>query len=428
MNYTSKNYIQKIINKNEFLSLISQNKNVFIEQGPAEPLALIRSLINSSIKGLKLIVVPLPNINKIHFASSIYADRWEIYSFFSSKNLAKASSDINVEYIPIHLSEIPKALSTKYKPDVALVQVTPPNSAGFCSLGAAVEYNKTAAESSKIVVAQANRKMPFTCGDSCIHISEIDYIIEEDQDLIQIQPTLPDEVEKQIGDNVSSLIDDGSTIQVGIGRVPDAVMLALQNKCDLGIHSGILTESMLNLIEAGVVTGIKKNINTRKVVVGQLLGTDRLYEFSNCNPVIEVHPTTYTHNPLIIGGLYKFVSINSALEIDLTGQINSEFIEGKQISSVGGQTDFARIARLSPKGKSIIAMPSTSKKKSKVVPFLSKHAPVTTARTDVDFVVTEYGIADLRFLSLRQRALKLIDIAHPDYRSELYRSFKKLSV
>ncbi len=424
----SKNYSQKLVTKKDFISLINQSNNIFIEQGPAEPLALIKMLMESSVKGLKLIIVPLPNINKLQFALPIYADQWDIYAFFSNKELVEASSGINVEYIPIHLSEIPKALSTKYKPDITLVQVTPPNSSGFCSLGAAVEYNKAAVKSAKIVVAQANRKMPFTCGDSCIHISEIDYIVEEDQDLVQIPSTLPKEVESQIGENVSSLIDNGSTIQVGIGRVPDAVMLALRSKSDLGIHSGVLTESMLNLIESGVVTGIKKSIDSRKVVTGQLLGTDRLYEFSNCNPVIEVHPTTYTHNSSIIRGLYKFVSINSALEIDLTGQINSEFIEGKQISSVGGQVDFARIARLSPKGKSIIAMPSTVQNKSKIVPHLSEDAPVSIARTDVDFVVTEFGVADLRYLSLKQRALKLINIAHPDYRKELCRSIKRLSI
>jgi 4-hydroxybutyrate CoA-transferase len=410
------------------VDLLKPGNRVYVEQGPAEPRLLVEELMRqvSRTKGIELIIAPLPNVNRVPFADPAYTEHWRVYSFFGGQSISKAMAEKRIEYVPIHLSEIPAALGGDFRPDFSLIQVTPPDSAGLCNFGVAVDYNRAAIEASKTVIAQVNYRMPTTCGNSGVYLSEIDYIVEGDTDLIQVPGTQPGEKERQIAENVVELIPDGSTIQIGLGTIPDAILTALHNKRDLGIHSGFLCEKMLDLIEAGVVTGNKKEINPRTAVAGVLLGTDRLYKYCDRNPIVELHPTTYTHDPRIVSRLKNFISINSVIEIDLTGQINAEMVNGQQMSGVGGQADFARIARLSPGGKSIIAMPSSAKGRSKIVPHLNPGMPVSNARADVDYVVTEYGVADLRYRSLSERAKALIKIAHPDFRDELKHWVRKI--
>jgi 4-hydroxybutyrate CoA-transferase len=421
MNYFYDQYKKKKITADDLAGILKPGMKVYLEQGPAEPMSIVEGLMNQagSIGAIELIVLPMPGVNKVLFATGEYLNHWRIYAFFGGQPLRGGIAEKKIEYIPVNVSEIPAALCGPLRPDAALVQVSPPGPDGFCSLGPAADYNCPAIEYASMVIAQVNGCMPVTCGDTGVHLSDIDYVIEKDIELIQVPPSRPGEVEQQVAENVAALVPDGSTIQVGIGGIPDAILAALVNKRDLGIHSGLMSERMVDLMESGVVTGRKKSINRQKAVTGVLLGTDRLYGFCDRNPMVELYPASYTHNRAVISRLDNFISINSVIEIDLTGQVNSEVVDGGQLSGVGGQVDFARIARLSSGGKSIFAMPSTARGKSKIVPQLKQGVPVTTPRVDVDYVVTEFGAACLRHRSLRERAKALIEIAHPDFREEL---------
>lgn len=428
MNRFLEEYHRKVITADETIKLLKPGRRVYIEQGPAEPFALTEALMRNaaSIAGITLIIVAISNINKTPFAVPPYTDYWKAYCFFGTPELWRPIAEKKVEYVPTNLSEIPTALHTVLRPDVAMIQVSPPDAAGFCNLGIAVDYNWAAIEAASTVIAQVNKKMPVTCGNTGVHLSEIDWVVEADTELAEYPSSTPGEVEKLIAAQVAALVPDGATIQVGIGGVPDAILTALLDKHELGIHSGLLSDLMLDLIEAGVVTGKQKNIDRRKVTVGVLMGTSRLYQFCDRNPLVELYPVTYTHNRALASQLDNFISINSAIEVDLTGQINCEQVNGQQIAGIGGQIDFIRIAKLSRGGKSIITMPATVKGKSKIVPQLALGTPTSTARVDVDCVVTEYGVADLRYRSLRERAMALAAIAHPDFRAELQQEAEKL--
>ncbi|MHB8986522.1 MAG: acetyl-CoA hydrolase/transferase family protein, partial [Eubacteriales bacterium] len=270
--------------------------------------------------------------------------------------------------------------------------------------------------------------MPFAGGDSFIHLSEIDWIVERDDVLIEVPMGKPGELEEEIARLVAGLVPDGAAVQLGIGALSDAIALALREKVNLGIHSGLFSEAMLELVESGAVTGMRKEINPRKVVAATVTGTSRVYRFCDRNPGLELYQTTYTHNPYVIGKLTNFISINSCLEIDLTGQVNAEVAGSRLISGVGGQMDFIRGARLSPGGKAIMAIPSTARggQVSRIVPRLNQNVPVSTPRAEVDYVVTEYGIAELRYRTLREKAKALISVAHPNFRAELEKASREM--
>jgi len=310
---------------------------------------------------------------------------------------------------------------------VTLMQVTPPDAEGFCSLGVSVDYTLAASRSDRVTIAQMNKHMPRTLGAK-IHLDEIDCIVEKDEPLIELKPPVISDLEKAIGENVAKLIEDGSTLQMGIGAIPDAVLLFLKDKKDLGIHTEMFSDGVVALAEAGVVTNKKKTINTGKFVATFLMGTRKLYDFVNGNPDVVMQPVDYTNDPNIIGQHEKMVSINSALQVDFMGQVNAEMIGRNQFSGVGGQVDFVRGASLSRGGKSIIALPSTAARGtlSRIAPALDAGAAVTTSRNDVHYIVTEFGAADLRGKSIRERATALIGIAHPDFREELKREFEKI--
>lgn len=339
------------------------------------------------------------------------------------------------KFTPCFFQELPRLYREDLPLDVTLCQLSPPDNDGYCSFGIAVDYTKPAAESANIVIAQINRNMPRTLGDSFIHVSELDYIVEHDEPLITFESTKRENPGfiagiRNIGNYCSELIGDGSCLQLGIGDIPDAILGFLTDKKDLGIHTEMFSDGAIPLIQNGVINGLRKNIHKGKVVATFLMGSQKLYDFVNNNADIEMHPVDYTNDPCIIGQNDNVVSINSCLQIDLLGQVTSESLGMIQYSGVGGQVDFIRGASRSKNGKSIIAVSSTADdgKHSRIVPTLDKGSAVTTSRNDIHYVVTEYGIVNLRGKSVRERALALISIAHPAFREHLTRYAHNMTI
>ena len=331
------------------------------------------------------------------------------------------------DYTPCYFSQIPRLWERTLPLDVAIVHVSSPDRHGYCSCGVSVDYSLHMARNAKIVIAQVNRHMPRTLGDTFIHISQMDYIVEHDEPLTQLPPPVITDVEKAIGENCAKLIKDGDCLQLGIGSIPDAVLLFLKTKKHLGIHSEMFSDGVVELVESGVIDNSKKNIYNGKMVATFLMGTQRLYDFVDDNPSVYMAPATFTNDPYIAGQNDNLVSINSCVQVDLLGQVCSETIGSAQFSAVGGQVDFVRAAAISKGGRSIIAMPSTAAggKVSKIVAAIDEGAAVTTSRNDVEYVITEYGIANLRYYTIRERARALIEIAHPEFRDELKAAFEK---
>ncbi len=310
---------------------------------------------------------------------------------------------------------------------MALIQVSPPDEHGFCSFGLSVDIIKPGAEKAKTVVAEVNAQMPRTLGDSFIHVSKLSYVVESDRPLLELPREPFTDVHNRIGSHIAERIDDGSTLQLGIGAIPDAVLSQLEHKRHLGIHTEMFADGVMDLFEAGVITNEKKTLHPGKIVSSFLMGSRALYDFVDNNPVVEMHPSHYVNDPYIIAKNDKMVSINSAISIDLTGQVNSDSIGTTFYSGIGGQVDFVRGANRSKGGKSFLAFPSTAKagQVSRVVPILAPGAGVVTSRGDVDFVVTEYGAAQLHGRSIRERARSLINIAHPKFRDDLEKFAKE---
>lgn len=349
-------------------------------------------------------------------------------SLFIGGTARDAAFEGRADYTPVYFSEIPSLFTSGKLPvDVALIHVSPPDHTGHCSMGVSVDYTMAAAECAKTVIAQVNPQMPRTLGESFIHVSNIDWFVEKDEPIIELSPLPASDVEKGIAQHCAALIEDGSTLQLGIGSLPDAVLNCILDKKDLGIHSELVSDGVANLVEMGVINCSKKTLFKGKIVASFLMGTKKLYEFAHDNPIIHMAPVDWVNDPYIIRQNEKMVSINSCVQVDLMGQVCSESIGLKQISAVGGQVDFVRGANMSKGGKSIIAMPSTigDGKISKVVPFLDPGAAVTTSRTDVSYVVTEYGIASLKGKTLRQRAEALIHIAHPLFQPMLMEEYER---
>lgn len=350
---------------------------------------------------------------------------------FVGANSRAAIAEGRGDFLPIFFYEVPSLFTNEYPVDVAVIQVSKPDENGNCSLGVSCDYTKAAAEKAKLVIAEMNEQMPFVYGDNFIHVSKLDCIISSDMKLSNINlPTITD-VEKKIGEHCASLIEDGSTLQLGIGAIPDAVLMFLDSKKDLGIHTEMFSDGVVDLVNKGVITGAKKTLLPGKLVATFLMGTDKLYNFVNKNKDVEMRPVDYVNDPRIIAQNDKMISINSCIEVDLMGQVASETIGLRQFSGTGGQVDYVRGAAWSKGGKSIMAMPSTAVggKVSRIVPFLAHGSAVTTSRNDVDYVITEYGIAKLKGKTLKERARALIEIAHPNFRemleSEFYTRFKK---
>ena len=331
------------------------------------------------------------------------------------------------DFFPAYFKDVPSMIGNDIPCDVAVFQATPPNAEGYCSLGVSCDYAKAAIRAAKIVIVETNELMPFTYGDTLVHVSQMDHIIPCAYHLQELQLPAPGEVELAIGRHCASLVADGATLQLGIGAIPDAVLRSLADKNDLGIHSEMFSNGVMDLMRSGVINGSRKTLHRGKVVVTFIMGTRELYDFVDENPDVEFHPVDYVNSPLVIAQNDRMVSINSCLEVDLQGQVASETIGIRQYSGIGGQVDFIRGASLAREGKAVIAMPSTAAggKISRIKPFLAEGAAVSTSRNDVDYICTEYGIARLKGRTLQHRAEDLIRIAHPDFRPQLAEEYER---
>jgi len=417
-------YKHKMRSADDALSCVQSGMRVYIQPGCAEPETLVEALMRRGPEVYDVEIVHMMTMGCAPYVAPEMAGHFRHNAMFIGPNVREAINDGRADYTPIYLSEIEDLFISGAMPiDVALIEVSPPDSHGFCSFGVGVDTTLTAAKCARYVVAQVNNQMPRTYGDSFIHVNEIDSIVESSRPLCAMKTHPVTDLHVAIARNVAGLIDDGAVLQTGIGGIPDAVLPFLMDRKDLGVHSELVADGVIPLIEAGVLTGARKNFKPRKIILGFALGTPALFDFLDNNPIFEFHPTAYTNDPLLIARNDNMVAINSALQIDLTGQVCSDSIGNQFYSGIGGQVDFLRGAAHSKGGKPIIAISSTAKNGaiSRIVPTLSPGAGVVTSRGLVRYVVTEYGVAYLHGKSIRERAKALIEVAHPKFREELYR-------
>lgn len=418
-------YKERLCTAEEAVSVVKSGYRIYISGNASAPYLLMETLAQRKNE--------LENVELVHgllighdpLAQPEMAGHFRHNSLFVGHADREAVNTGRADYVPVFLHQIPDLFTRGLLPvDVTILHTTPPDEHGFMSLGAEVLASKAALSVSKFRVAQVNDQMPRTLGDTFVHVSTFHKIVEVSETLPVLEKKKASGFEKQIGEHIASLIEDGSTLQLGIGGIPDAVLTALRSKRDLGIHTEMISDGVMEGIEAGFITGSRKTLHTGKVVGTFALGTPRLYKFIDNNPIFELHPTNYTNNPLIVSQNEKMVAINSAIEIDITGQVCSDSIGPYIYSGFGGQVDFIRGAAMSKGGRPIIALPATAKdgQLSRIVPFLKQGAGVVTSRGDVHYVITEFGIAFMHGKNLRERAKALIDIAHPDFREELERA------
>ncbi|MFH1829553.1 MAG: GNAT family N-acetyltransferase [Pseudomonadota bacterium] len=422
-------YGNKVVSAQEALGHIKPGDKIFVGTGCAAPQLLVEALSAERQGVSDAEIYHLLTMGVAPYASQKLSDRFRFNSFFISENVREAVWQGLGDYTPVFLSDIPKLFESGRTPlDVALIQVTPPSPDGWVSLGISVDIVKSATENANLVIAEVNPNMPWTNGGSKILADYIDFFVESDRKLLEYHPVEVDDEIRRIGRNVASLIEDGSTIEVGIGAIPQSILEFLRDKKDLGIHTEMFTDQLIDLIQSGVVNGSRKILDRGKVVASFLMGTERLYKFVDKNPAIELHPSEYINDPFVIGHQPKMIAINVALEVDLTGQVCADSLGHRFYSGIGGQLDFIRGAARSPGGKPIIAMKSTAKDGtvSRIVPTLSPGAGVVTTRGDVHYVITEYGAADLHGKNIRERAMELINIAHPRFRAELLKQAKEM--
>ena len=412
----------RVVSAAEAVAGIESGQQVFVQGGAATPTPLIEALVARAgeLRDVGILHVhtegPAP-----HLAPEM-AGHFRHRALFIGANARAAINEGRADYVPVLLSDIPELFTNGILPlDAVFLNVTPPDAHGFCSLGTSVDCTLAATHAARTVVAQINPAIPRTLGDSFIHADDIDFGVETDWPPYEHHPDALGDVERRIGEFVAELVPDGATIQMGIGSIPTAVGLALRHKKDLGVHTELFTDPVLDLVEAGAITGAAKEINRYKIVTAFLMGSRRLYDFVNDNPMIEMRPVDYTNDTAVIRRFRKMVAVNSAISIDLTGQVSADSIGTRFYSGVGGQMDFMRGAALAEEGRAVIALPSTAAggTVSRIVPVLAEGAGVVTSRAHVRTVVTEYGVAELFGKSVRERAAALIAIAHPGFRDEL---------
>jgi acyl-CoA hydrolase/RimJ/RimL family protein N-acetyltransferase len=421
-------YQDRIAPASTAMKMIKPGNSIFIGTGCGQPQFLVDALVRHSSHISDAHIIHLLTMGAAPYAHEKFRDKFKMNSFFVADNVRDAMGQGIGDYTPIFLSEIPREFESGRIPiDAALVCVTPPDANGLCSLGVSVDIVKSAAANARLVIAQVNPHMPRTLGSSFLHVNNIDVLVDHPEDVIETGIPETDETLRRIGQNIARLVEDGSTIECGIGRIPQALAEFLKGKKDLGIHTEMFGDWIIELIECGAITCAKKTINRGKIVASFCMGTRRLYDYIDNNTFFEFHPTEYVNDPYIIAQHEKMVGINVGLEVDLTGQVCADSLGYRIYSGIGGQVDFIRGSARSRGGKAIIAMPSTARGESvsRIVPHLTEGAGVVTTRGDVHYVVTEFGVAYLHGKSIRQRALSLINIAHPKFRNELIQTAKK---
>jgi acyl-CoA hydrolase len=419
------NYKAKVVDARTALEqTISPGDRLILNANCGEPQTLAEALTDLAPDLRDVEVVQLLALSKADYVRPDLQQHVRLNALFIGPGVRNAVNAGDADYTSVFLSEIPDLFQSGQLPlDVALVQVSPPDEHGFCSYGVSVDIIKPAAESAKVVVAEVNPRMPRTLGDAFIHVNKLSCVVESDRPVLELPRPSFTEVHRRIGKHIAELIDDGDTLQLGIGAIPDAVLSQLKDKRDLGVHTEMFSDGVMELVEEGVVTGEKKSLHKGKIVTSFIMGSRQLYDFVDNNPIIEMHPSEYTNDPFVIAQNDNMVSINSAISIDLTGQVNSDSIGTTFYSGIGGQVDFVRGAARAKNGRAFIAFPSTAKggEVSRIVPILEPGAGVVTSRGDVHYVVTEYGVAYLHGKTVRERAKALINISHPKFREDLER-------
>ncbi len=400
---------------------IEPGRRILIGSGAAEPGTLVEAMVEHGRHLADNDIVHLMTLGPAPYCAPGTEDRFRHTAFFIGQNVREAVAEGRADFMPVFLSEIPRLIrSRRVGIDVALIQVSPPDAHGYVSLGVSVDIVRAAVDTADLILAEVNPRMPRTLGDSFLHVDQIRYLVPVDKPLPEVLPA-GDETSEEIGRQVAGLIPDGATLQMGIGKIPDAVLRALSGRNDLGVHTEMFSDGVVDLIEQGVITGRKKTLLPGKVVSSFVMGTERLYEKVHDHPMIEMRSTGFTNDPQVIARNERMMAINSALAVDLTGQVAADTLAGRFFSGIGGQVDFVRGAARSVDGKAIIALPSTAKRGtvSRIQATFEPGAGVVTSRGDVHYVVTEFGVADLWGKSIRERALALTEIAHPDFRGEL---------
>lgn len=416
MNYTT---------AQEAAKLIKSGDRIYVHAVACTPNHLIDAIVERAPELRKVEFCHIHTLGKAPYADPKYRESFFVNSFFTGGNVRHTIREGNGTYTPIFLGSLPEAFdSGLVHLDVTLIQVSPPDEHGFCSLGTSVEATPAAIRSSKIVIAQVNKYIPRTFGDAALHVSKIDVLVEHHTPLLTEYIDSFDDIEDKIGGYIAELIEDGSTLQMGIGSIPEAVLQKLRNHKHLGLHTEMFADGVIDLIEAGALDCSKQVSSNNKAISTFCVGTERIYKYLDNNPFFEFKECSYTNDPFIIRQNPKTIAINSAVEIDLTGQICADSIGPNIYSGVGGQVDFMRGATRSKGGKAIIAMSATTKKGgNKIVPFLKNGAGVVTSRAHAQFIVTEYGVADLRAKSIVDRVHALANIAHPDFREDILREY-----
>lgn len=427
-------YQSRIVSPQDAVRAIKSGNRIFLTGNVSVPQKVLAALVDYAPNLENVEICQALTIGPADYVKPGLEKHMRVNTLFISHNVRQAVHDGRADFTPVLLSEFPLLFKRGLLPlDVAIIHVSLPDEHGFCSLGVEVGLTKTPAETAKVIIAEVNQQMPRTLGDSFIHVSRLNYIIPVDYPIVEMPMSEEgnSEVVEKIAGYISELIPDGATMQLGIGAIPDAVLKYLENKKDLGVHSELFSDGVIDLVNSGVLTNARKSLHPGKIIAGFMLGTKRLYDWADDNPLIELHRTEYVNDPFVIAQNERMVAINSAIEVDLTGQVCADSIGPKLYSGVGGQLDFIYGASRSKGGVPVIALPSTTTLKdgtqiTRIAAMLKQGAGVVTSRNHVRYVVTEYGVADLYGKTIRQRARQLIGIAHPDFRPDLEKQAKEL--
>lgn len=420
-------YHERTVTAQEAVSHIKSGDRVVLGHACAEPMYLVDTMVNNCEAYENVEIVQMVPMGNCRYLEPGMEKHFRMNAIFVGGPTRAAIEEGRADFTPCSFARVPRLFHKFLPVDVALITVTPPDRYGNCSLGVSVDYAMSIVREAKLVIAQVNDRMPYTYGNSRVPVEQIDYFVQHSAPLPQLRPKPISEAEAEIGRYCASLVEDGDTLQLGIGAIPDAVLMFLKDKKNLGLHSELLSDGVVDLIEAGVINNSEKSLYPGKSIATFLMGTQRLYDFVDHNPDFELYPVDLVNDPAVIAQNHHMTSINSCIQVDLTGQVNSESLGTMQISGSGGQMNFVDGATDSHHGKSIIATTSTTRdgKHSKIVPVLDSGAAVTTIRTNVDYIITEYGIARLTGRSFRDRAVSLIKIAHPSFRAELMEAYEK---